>query len=157
MPRSCSGKPQSESVANPGRRAFWGGPYRGAWGSACRLAKLSRNCEHGGQHGLRRVAGRHAASPRPVAEDSPYLPEAEASTASLRRCRKGERNRCSGNGRPRSHGRADDANRGGPLHVALARGGKGCAAQRHCFGTACRRSAVCARLLVGRGPSSGGW
>src|SRR6516164_4680325 len=157
MPRSCSGKPQSESVANPGRRAFWGGPYRGAWGSACRLAKLSRNCEHGGQRGLRRVADHHAASTRPVAEDSPYLPEAEASTASLRRCRKGECSRYSGNGRPRSHGRADDANRDGPLHVVLARGGKGCAAQRHCFGTACRRSAECACLLVGRGPSSGGW
>lgn len=157
MPRSCSGKPQSESVANPGRRAFWGGPYRGAWGSACRLAKLSRNREHGGQRGLCRVARRHTASPRPVADDSPYLPEAEASMASLRRCRKGERNRCSANGRPRSHGRADDENRGGPLHVALARGGKGCAAQRHCFGTACRRSAVCACLLVGRGPSSGRW
>ena len=157
MPRSCSGKPQSESVANPGRRAFWGGPYREAWGSARRLAKLSRNCEHGGQRGLRRVGDHHAASTRPVAEDSPYLPEAEASTASLRRCRKGECSRYSGNGRPRSHGRADDANRDGPLHVVLARGGKGCAAQRHCFGTACRRSAECACLLVGRGPSSGGW
>src|SRR5215469_3917212 len=140
-----------------GATCILGWAYRGAWGSACRLAKLSRNREHGGQRGLRRVARRHAASPRPVADDSPYLPEAEASMASLRRCRKGERNRCSANGRPRSHGRADDENRGGPLHVALARGGKGCAAQRHCFGTACRRAAVCACLLVGRGPSSGGW
>ena len=37
------------------------------------------------------------------------------------------------------------------------RGGKGCAAQRHCFGTACHRAAVRVCLLVARGPSSGGW
>jgi hypothetical protein len=75
-----------------GDENFGVGPYRGVWGSSCRLAKLSYNCEYGDQRGLRRAAGHHAASPRPVADDSPHLPEAEASTASLRRCRKGERN-----------------------------------------------------------------
>src|SRR5215471_1372251 len=55
MPRSCSGKPQSESVANRATSILGWGPYRAVWGSSCRLAKLSRNCEYSGQRGLYRV------------------------------------------------------------------------------------------------------
>jgi hypothetical protein len=91
MPRPCSGKPQRESVLDRGDVHFGVGPYRALWGGSWRLAKLSRNCEYSGQRGVRRVACHHAASPRPVAEDSSYLPEAEASSASLRRPRSGER------------------------------------------------------------------
>jgi hypothetical protein len=47
-----------------GDEHFGVGPYRAVWGSSCRLAKLSRNCEYSGQRGLYRVAGQHATSPR---------------------------------------------------------------------------------------------
>src|SRR6516165_3011376 len=90
IPTSKSGEPLGSLYATAYRRAAliraaasisrWG-LLRVVWCTSCRFTKLSRNCEYSGQRGL-----------RPVAEDSPYLPEAEASTASLRRCRKGERN-----------------------------------------------------------------
>jgi hypothetical protein len=91
MPRPCSGKPQRASVSNRRTSIFGVGPYRGIWGNSYRLAKLSRGRWRSGQRGLRRVASRHAASPQPGADDSPHLPEAEASSASLRRPRSGER------------------------------------------------------------------
>src|SRR5262249_49421825 len=79
---------------------FGVGPYRALPGRSHRLAKLSRSGRRSDQHGLCRVAGRHAASPRPGADDSPYLPEAEASSASLRRRRRDERHRRSPSCRP---------------------------------------------------------
>src|SRR5262249_43860440 len=91
MLRSCSGKPQRKSVANRATSILGWGPYHAVWGSSCRLEKLSRSGWCGDQRGLCRVAGHHAASPRPVADDGPHLPAAEASSASLRRCRRGER------------------------------------------------------------------
>src|SRR5262249_41557525 len=83
MLRPCSGKPQRESVTNRTTSIFGVGPYRAVRGRSHRLAKLSRSGWRGDQHGLCRVAGRHAVSPRPGADGGPYLPEAAASSASL--------------------------------------------------------------------------
>src|ERR1700756_814536 len=130
------------------------GLYRAVWRRSCRLAKLSRNGWCGDQCDLCRVASHRATSSRPAADDSPSLPEAEASSAGLRRCRTAESNRFSANCRPCSHGRADDENSGGTLHTSAARGRKGCAAQSHCFGAALYHSPLCTYFLVARGPSS---
>jgi hypothetical protein len=70
---------------------FGVGPYRAIWDTSHRLAKLSRSSWCSDQRGLRRAASHHATSPRPVADNSPYLLAAEASSASLRRRRKDER------------------------------------------------------------------
>src|SRR5262249_14890069 len=102
---------------------FGVGLYRALRGRSHRLAKLSRSGRRGDQHGLCCVAGRHAASPRPDADDSRYLPEAAASSASLRRRRRGERHRCSASCRPRSHGRRDhEHSRGAPHAWPASRG-----------------------------------
>jgi len=84
-------KASKEERGESGDEHFGVGPYHAVWGGSCRLEKLSRSGWCGDQRGLCRVAGHHAASPRPVADDGPHLPAAEASSASLRRCRRGER------------------------------------------------------------------